>query len=221
MKSLAVATSILLFAVISACKSTTGPTTSITINVISGSGQTITVQDTVPEPLVVRVVDGSGAPVVGATVAFTTQLIGGFTTVPVTDADGMTQTRFFASTRVGKDTITTTTANVTTTGIFLVTILPGPADTVKKLSGDGQVGAPGQALSFPFVVAVKDQFNNNVKDVTVSWITDGGTLSSAATVTDSVGQTEVSLTLPPAPAKVHVTARVPGIADAIFIATAR
>jgi len=221
MKSLAVTASIALFAVICSCKSSTGPSQSITINVISGSGQTIAVRDTAPEPLVVRVVNASGAPVESATVAFTSKIIAGFALAPVTDANGMTQTRFFASTAVGLDSITATTANVTTKGIFVITILPGPADTIRKLSGDGQVGAPGQILSFPLVVAVRDTFNNNLPGVTVNWVADGGIVSSAATTTDSVGQTQISFTLPDAPAKVHIAARVPGVPDAVFIATAK
>jgi hypothetical protein len=221
MKSLAVTASVALFAVICSCKSSTAPSQSIIVNVISGSGQTIAVRDTAPEPLVVRVVDGSGAPVESATVAFSSKLIAGFTLPTLTDANGMTQTRFVASTAVGLDSITTTTANVTTKGIFIITIVPGPADTVRKLSGDGQVGSPGQVLLFPFVVAVRDTFNNNIQGVTVNWVADGGIVSAASTSTDSVGQTQISFTLPDAPAKVHIAARVPGIPDAVFIATAK
>jgi adhesin/invasin len=70
------------------------------------------------------------------------------------------------------------------------------------------------------VIVVKDVYNNNVAGVTVTWSTDGGTLSTASTVTDQFGQAKATLTLPSTSGVQQVTAQVEGIAEVHFLATA-
>jgi Bacterial Ig-like domain (group 1) len=214
-----------LLAAASGCKSssTTTPTTEPpnVVAVVSGDGQSVVVHEPATEPLVVRVTDGSGAPVAGVTVTFVPGIGGIFSTPPATDADGRTSATFTASSRAGVDTLRASTPTSTSKGVFVFTILPGPAAALRKLAGDGQVAPPGTILTYPFVVDVKDADANNLLDVAVTWSTTAGTLSVTATPTDSTGQAQTVLTLPATAGTYKITAHVDGLADVTFTAFAR
>ena len=66
--------------------------------------------------------------------------------------------------------------------------------TLTKISGDGQIGRPGQKLQ-PFVVEVRDQNGTPVSGVFVTFIHDDGSLSTVLDVTGSDGRAESILTL--------------------------
>jgi hypothetical protein len=71
--------------------------------------------------------------------------------------------------------------------------------TIQKISGDGQIGAPGDALPEPYVVRVVDEAGGIVPGVTVGFRIfpgDGGSLSASAVTTDSAGNAYVIATLP-------------------------
>ena len=73
------------------------------------------------------------------------------------------------------------------------------------ISGDGQQGQPGAALTQPLVVEVQDQYGDPLPDATVTFrVTTGeGQLSGQFTVeratTDASGRAELTLTLGPLP----------------------
>ena len=207
------------------CKSssTTTPTTvpPNVVQVLSGDGQSVVVHEQGTEPLVVRVVDDGGAPVSGVTVSFVPAIGGAFSAAAVTDADGQTMATFTASTRAGVDTILASTPTSTSKGVFVFTILPGPAGALRKLAGDGQVAPPGTTLTYPFVVDVKDADANNLENVDVVWSATAGSLSAAATPTDSTGQAQTVLTLPATAGTYKITAHVAGVTDVTFTAFAR
>lgn len=72
-------------------------------------------------------------------------------------------------------------------------------DTVQKISGDNQVGLPGQQLADPYVVRVVDEFGGVVPGAIVYFRIlpgDGGSLSASSAVTDSTGNASVLATLP-------------------------
>ena len=75
--------------------------------------------------------------------------------------------------------------------------------TLVKISGDGQQGMSGSALSNPLVVEVRDQYDNLLPDVQVTFkVTAGeGRLSGRFTIehvmTDSNGRAELTFTLGP------------------------
>ena len=66
--------------------------------------------------------------------------------------------------------------------------------TLTKISGDGQIGRPGQKLQ-PFVVEVRDQNGTPVSGVFVTFIHDDGSLSTVLDITGSDGRAESILTL--------------------------
>jgi hypothetical protein len=76
---------------------------------------------------------------------------------------------------------------------------PSRTYTIQKISGDGQIGAPGQALPEPYVVRVVDESGGIVPGVDVGFRIlpgDGGSLSASRVTTDSAGNASVIATLP-------------------------
>jgi len=71
--------------------------------------------------------------------------------------------------------------------------------SIQKISGDGQIGAPGQPLPDPYVVRVVDEAGGIVPGVEVGFRIlpgDGGSLSASSVTTDSAGNASVIATLP-------------------------
>ena len=72
---------------------------------------------------------------------------------------------------------------------------------VVKISGDDQQGAPGATLDQPLIVEVRDQYDNLLPDVPVTFTvtagngTLGGRFTAERATTDSTGRVEVFLTL--------------------------
>ncbi|MEO8449254.1 MAG: Ig-like domain-containing protein [Gemmatimonadota bacterium] len=227
MNRITFASAALVAALVSGCsKSSTGPSTTptaTTVQVISGSGQTGLIGTELPAPLVVKVLDQFDAPMAGIGTFFNGN-IGGTASTPLpTDANGVTQVTFTLGTKAGLDTITVTAGGVTNTGKIAATVLPGPAATIKKLAGDGQLAPPGTVLSFPFVISVKDSYGNNIQGVVVTWTSDAsGVLNPTSTPTDTTGQAQTTYTLSSSAGVQTVTAHIGGVVvDVRFLATAR
>ncbi len=95
-------------------------------------------------------------------------------------------------------------------------ILPRPW-TLVKISGDNQQGVPGEALTNPYVVEVRDQYGNLLPDAQVAFtVTAGdgklsGRFTTAGTTTDANGRAQSTLTLGPNPGTNIVEASVSGI----------
>jgi adhesin/invasin len=199
----------------------TTPTPPTTVQVVSGTPQTTVVATAAAAPLVVKVLDENGGPAANLSVGFSTRLPASFTPPASTDANGITQTTVTAGTTAGADTITATATGSVQSAIFVLTITPGPPDTLRKLAGDGQIAPVGTTLPRPFVIDVKDQYLNNVVGAQVTWTTDAGTLSATTSTTIEGGLAQTVLTLPNTAGTVRVTAHVPGANDVTFLAQAR
>ena len=98
---------------------------------------------------------------------------------------------------------------------------PPVATTLSIVSGNNQSGTVSTALANPLIVQVNDQNGNPMEEVSVSFATTGGSLSSATATTGSDGRASVTLTLPGTAGSVTVTASVAGISTRpTFTATA-
>ncbi len=213
--------SLMVFALLAGCSSgSTAPTSTVTVQAVSGDGQTVSVTEAAAAPLVVKVLE-NGAPLSDMAVGFSTRLTVSFSTVANTDGSGLTQTTVTAGTVAGIDTITAFTSDATELATFILTIRPSAPDTLRKLAGDGQIAAPGTVLSYPLVIDVKDKYLNNVGGASVVWTTSGGSLSATTTTTEPDGITRVTLTLPDGPGITRVTARVAGADSVTFTAEGR
>ena len=100
-------------------------------------------------------------------------------------------------------------------------IRPRP-QTLVKISGDNQQGTPGMELTNPFVVEVKDQHDNPLSDVQVTFkVTKGdGKLSQRFTVentmTDANGRAQSIITLGPNLGTNTVGVTIPGFEPVTF-----
>ena len=81
---------------------------------------------------------------------------------------------------------------------------PPRATRLEKISGDNQTGFTGGALANPFVVEVRDQFDDPMDGVTVTFAVTagGGSLSATNVTTDQDGRAESTLTLAATPAPI-------------------
>ena len=94
--------------------------------------------------------------------------------------------------------------------------LPPPEPTALSIvSGDNQSGLTGETLANPFVIEVRDQYDDPMQGVTVTFaVSDGGgSLSSEMVMTDANGRAECTLTLGSEPGTNTVEASVEGISQ--------
>ena len=85
--------------------------------------------------------------------------------------------------------------------------------TLEGVSGDNQSGLTGETLATPFVVEVRDQYDDPMAGVTVTFalLAGGGSLSATSATTDANGQAASTLTLGSDPGTNTVEASVEGI----------
>jgi hypothetical protein len=190
---------------------------------VSGSGQTAAVTTTLPAPLVVRLLDGDGAPVGGATVLFSAVGTNGTVTPTsaTTNANGEASTSWRLGTLAGTQTATASASGAGTV-MFSATATPGAASQLSIVSGNNQVSGATQPLPLPVVVAVTDAWGNAVAAVDVGFsVTSGGGSMSPATIgTDANGRASATWTLGGQMGNQSAQATVAGIGNAILTATA-
>ncbi len=164
---------------------------------ISGDNQSGHTGVSLAHPLVVEVRDTNGNPVEGVTVTFAVTGGGGSLNPETTrtNASGRAWTRLTPGDNPGTNTVTVNADGLSQTMVFSAeaTLAPAPP-MLLKISGDEQIGTPGQTLE-PFVVQVRDQNGNPVSGLFVTFIHDGGSLSTILDVTGADGQAETTLTL--------------------------
>ena len=157
------------------------------IDIVSGDGQTATVSATLPEPLVVRVLDSRDRPVSGQQVEFTATN-GGVLTPPApnTDADGRAAVQWVLGPAAGGQSVTArpvgngAPANLSVT--FNATGTASTAARVEKAGGDGQTATAGTAVAVAPSVRVFDASDNPVAGVPVTFaIASGGGSVAPAT----------------------------------------
>lgn len=173
---------------------TTG-TTVAQLGLVSGGKQTGTVATTLPLPIVIKAKDSSGAIVVGASISFTDGSGGSFSPNPaVTDSTGQATTSYTLPTVAKSLTVTASAGSVTTTASEKS--VAAAAAKISIVSGNNQSANPSTLLPNQLVVLVTDQYNNPVSGFTVTFTDNGagGTFSTTAPVTDSLGHATVSYT---------------------------
>jgi hypothetical protein len=185
----------------------------IFLEVVSGQDQLLPPYTLSLDSLRVRVVNGQGLPVVGDTVTFT-QLTPGdsggfFFSIPrlpdtlITNQQGYAYNLYRSDGMVGVDTLMVTTSSLGDTGAvyFIVTVRPGQAADIEKISPmSTQSSQGGKTIPVPYVVRVKDRFGNSVPNsrvvyratercvvITDSMLTRPFYLDTAYTFTDTTG----------------------------------
>ncbi|MBC7186784.1 MAG: Ig-like domain-containing protein [Calditrichaeota bacterium] len=187
---------------------TASPGIAAALQYVSGRNQSAEVGTVLPQPLVVKVVDSFGNPVVGHNVTFSV-IEGGGTLAGQTQRNVLTLSDGTARVVYTLGTVAGTLNNLVRASVpglsgspvdFYATALPGPPAALMEVSGNGQTGAVGTPLPQPFKTKVVDNYQNPINGhiVTFRVLSGGGNLAGASrrdVFTDTQGIAEVTLTL--------------------------
>jgi hypothetical protein len=164
---------------------------------VSGEGQTAVVGTTLPLPLEVAVQDSQGHPVPGTVVIFTILTGNGALASPTvtTGTDGRAATVVTVGTTAGVNRVEARAVGLAPV-IFTAT---GNADRATarliQVSGNNQVGNPGEELPEPLVVRLEDQFRNPVSAEPVRATIVKGTGTILSDSSPSPSQSQASATI--------------------------
>ncbi len=188
----------------------------------SGDSQSAQVNTETAVPLVVRIADAFGNGVPSVSVAWSVAGGGGSLSqaTSVTDADGLASTTLTLGTTAGANTVEAAVPGLTGSPVtFSATGTPGAAGQMEIVSGDNQLGVPGNPLADSLVVRVMDVYGNRVEGAAVAFdvIRGAGTANPVTDSTDSAGLARTSYTIPsdPRPAQ-QVFVAAGGATDTIM-----
>ena len=194
-----------------------------TLTKIAGDEQQGSAGTALAEPFVVSVLDQEGLAFAGVVVTFSVTAGGGVlsATTATTDANGRARSTLTLGSEPGTNTVVATVAGLEPE-TFTATATEQTPYTLTKVSGDGQEGMVGTALTKPFVVSVLDQEGVTFAGAVVrfSVTTGGGSLSATTATTNANGRARSTLTLGSEPGSNTVTATVAGLEPVTFTATA-
>jgi|GEM_PF-1461781 len=192
-----------------------------TLSIVSGDQQTGTVAAALGAPLVVKVVNEAGLPVVGAAIAWSVTGGGGSVSSgsTATGSDGQATVTWTLGTVAGAQTARAAFASQAVT--FTATGTPAAASTLVKDQGDGQTANRGTTLPSALRVRLNDAHGNAVSGAAVQWTVSsgGGSLSAASSTTGADGTAQATWTLGGSTGTQQVQVTV-GSLSATFTATA-
>lgn len=187
----------------------------VNVAIAGGDGQVGAVGDSLPQLLSVIVKDGSGRAVPGYAVSWSATAGKLSATGDTTGNDGLATV---ALTLPATPDTVEVTAKVED---FPPVVFHAVSTAAMSLTaGDAQVGAVGATLPVALTVTMTDNAGKPVPGYAVSWQTSAGTIMPAAPATDARGLALATLTLPPLPGIVTVTASAEGMPPVTFSAAA-
>jgi 5-hydroxyisourate hydrolase-like protein (transthyretin family) len=193
------------------------------VRIISGNEQIGSPGSTLPDSIVVEVVDGGGNPVVGAAVTWVVTAGGGSLnpTTGTTNDDGQSFTFWTLGPGIGGNTAQAIVSGVGE-AIFTATASAGDPAAIRIVSGNGQGGQAGTRLANDLVVQVTDAEGNPVAGVTVTWRVEsgGGSVTPRTANTASDGRASTAWTLGSRVGEQVVEASAPRAGSVSFAATA-
>ncbi|MEZ4363474.1 MAG: Ig-like domain-containing protein [Kofleriaceae bacterium] len=171
------------------------------ISVVSGSGQSATVNTAFAAQLVAVVRDAASQPVPGITVTFTPPASGAGATLSaataVTNASGQVSLNATANTVAGSYAVTASVVGVVTPASFALTNTAGAPATLTLLGATTRSATVDASLG-TFTAQVTDAFGNPVSGVTLTFSAPGSgataLLSSGTSVTNASGQASITAT---------------------------
>ncbi len=171
-----------------------------TITLVSGGGQTATVDQTLPSAVVVRVDDQNGDPMAGQSISFAVTAGGGSIdpASATTDNGGQASTSWTLGTVAGAQQIRATVTGVTgLEALVNATANPDVAHAAEIVHGNDQIGIISELLFDSLVVQVSDQFGNGVAghSVTFTATAGSGSVSPTDATTDADGKAFTRWTL--------------------------
>ena len=188
---------------------------------VSGDNQTGLISETLMNPFVVEVRDQYDDPMAGVVVTFAI-LVGGGSLNPevgTTDANGQAESTLTFGSDPGTYTVEVSVEGISPKVVFNAEAsLPPPEPTMlSSVSGDNQTGLTDETLMNPFVVEVRDQYDDPMEGVTVTFAVSmgGGSLSDISVDSDVNGLARSTLTLGNDPVTNIVEVSVEGIAETV------
>ncbi|MEZ4414424.1 MAG: leishmanolysin-related zinc metalloendopeptidase [Gemmatimonadota bacterium] len=180
------------------------------VRVVAGDGQSREVAQPLGSPLVVDVVDVHGNPS-SAQVTFRDEATGIQVEVP-TDVQGQAQVAWTLGVSAGEQTVLVYAATTDTARFQLVGV-PGPPRRLAVLSGQGQTGAPGAPLPQAPLVQVRDDWDNGIPSVTVTFTVaeGGGSVQHTSDPSDADGRASPGIWTLGAPGPQRLQAQVSGV----------
>jgi Big-like domain-containing protein len=176
----------------------------VELAIVGGNGQTGTVGQELPKPLVVSVQSG-GTPIEGHEVAF---VVAGDSAAgrlepdtAVSGPDGRAVAHWVLGPEVGSHEVearlVVSEPTPPPSAVFEASAVAGEPDTMRAVSPLSQPGRIGRPVPEAPVVLVLDQFGNPVGGAGVDWevTAGGGTVSSPSTATGGDGKASVTWTL--------------------------
>ncbi len=189
---------------------------------VSGDGQVGGVNSALPDPLVVRVVDGLSNPVAGVTVTWV--VIGGGSIDPETSVSGPDGTA--SAQRILGPNAGPQSAEASVDGlagspvIFSHTADASNPTALELVSGDGQTAPAGFQLPDSLVVRLLDDNGNGVGGRAVTWTPEAGVANPINSTTNPEGYAYTRWTLGPNAGSMRMTAVFSGLEVVRFTATA-
>ena len=170
------------------------------LEVALGAGQSGVVGTELQTPIGIKVTGASGEALTGVTVNFSVRANSGTLSASSwkTNASGIASVAWTLGEKAGADidTLEASVSGLTQTVLITASARAGAPAALVVVSGDAQVGTPGEQAAEPLVVEVRDAHGNTNQGIVVSWaIEGGGTLSAQKDTTDVNGRASVLWTL--------------------------
>ncbi len=171
----------------------TGVTGQGTLTLTAGNNQTAAVNTAVAVAPSVTIKDANNNPLVGTTVTFAVASGGGSITggTVTTNASGVaTVGSWTLGTTAGTNTLTASSPGVIGSPLtFTATGMPDAPQTMTLNAGNGQTATAGTTVPTPPSVLIKDQFNNPVGGVPVTFLvaSGGGSITGGSATTNASG----------------------------------
>ena len=178
------------------------------VSAVAGSGQTGTVDTTLPVALEAQIVNPiTGSGVSGVTVTFTLAKGGGTLGSPtgVTNTDGAVSTTYTLPGEIGTYSVLAS-ANGYSSASFTETGTASTPTALAMKNGNKQTTTVGTPLPNPLEVKVHDAYNNGVGGISVSFTDQGagGSFSPNPATTNSAGEVSVTYTAGNTPGTVRI-----------------
>lgn len=184
-----------------------------TLSIVSGEAQSGLIGTAATATLDVVLKDGAGVPMIGQTVNWT--VVSGSATLAsstsITDGSGNAQVSFTYGSFAGPITFRATAfGGVASVDMHATAVT---ANSLTKISGDAQAGAPGSTLPVPLTVQIQPPGGVTVlSGVPIDFTVTSGSASVtvASVLTDALGHASTSVNLGLTPGAVSVLAQVSG-----------
>ena len=192
-----------------------------TLEYVSGNNQNGLTGETLMQPFIVKVHDQYDEPMAGVAVTFAVSAGSGSLsdTSVDTDVNGLAQSTLTLGDDPGTCTVEVSVEGISPKVAFNAeaSLPPSEPTMLSSVSGDNQTGLISETLMNPFVVEVRDQYDDPMAGVAVTFalLVGVGSLNPEVGTTDANGRAESTLTFGSDPGTYTVEVSVEGITEIV------